>query len=32
MIQKDSYEHETYFDMRSLVTTELEKSTVTEWR
>ena len=25
MIQKDSYKHETYFDIRSLVTAELEE-------
>ena len=25
MIQKDSYKHETYFDIRSLVTVELEE-------
>ena len=25
MIQKDSYKHQTYFDIRSLVTAELEE-------
>ena len=25
MIQKDSYKHETYFDIHSLVTAELEE-------